>query len=63
MQRFPILGSKYIKDIPWAAIEKHEKQALLNHSQTLKRLAQRGGLSPAEAIAVLTNSHLTYLSP
>lgn len=41
------------KSIPWAAIEPHEAQALRNHDQTLARLAERGGLDPVEAAAVL----------
>lgn len=43
--------------IPWAMIGPHERQAVRNHSQTLKRLAERGGLSPGEAIAVLDDRH------
>lgn len=40
--------------IPWAMIQEHEEQALDNHcGQSLERLAQRGGLSPSEAFAVL----------
>lgn len=39
--------------IPWDMIAPHERQADRNHYQTLKRLAERGGLSPAEAVAVL----------
>lgn len=39
--------------IPWDLIEPHERQAQANHSQTLTRLAERGGLSPDEALAVL----------
>lgn len=39
--------------LPWEMIEPHEKQALKNHSQTLERLAQRGGLCASEAVAVL----------
>jgi hypothetical protein len=40
--------------IPWAMIAPHEPQALWNHcGQSLERLAQRGGLAPCEAIAVL----------
>jgi hypothetical protein len=31
----------------------HEAQAYANHGQSLERLAQRGGLSPAEALAVV----------
>src|ERR1700677_5152883 len=39
--------------VPWQMILPHEKQALLNHYQTLRRLHERGGLSPGEAVAVL----------
>ncbi len=31
----------------------HEQQALRNHSETVARLAERGGLSACEAVAVL----------
>jgi hypothetical protein len=50
---FPIMGSEFIKAIPWDVIAPHEMQAGSNHSQTLERLAQRGGLSVNEACAVL----------
>ena len=39
--------------IPWSVIAPHERQADRNHGQTLKRLAERGGLSACEAVAVL----------
>ena len=39
--------------IPWSLIAPHEAQARRNHNQTLKRLAERLGLSPCEAVAVL----------
>lgn len=45
---FPILGSKTIKRVPWVLAEKCRQQAAANHSQTLERLAERGGLSPSE---------------
>jgi hypothetical protein len=60
-EMFPILGhyGKYPEgcpsSIPWAVIAPHEEQARRNHGQTLQRLAERGGLSPAEAVAVLTD--------
>jgi hypothetical protein len=41
------------RSIPWSLIAPHERQAERNHYQTLKRLAERGGLSPSEACAVL----------
>lgn len=51
---FPILHRKARRNqIPWAMIAPHESQALKNHDQTLERLAERGGLAPSEAVAVL----------
>ena len=41
---FPIMGGPAI---PWSMIRPHERQAERNHSQSLERLAQRGGLDPA----------------
>lgn len=50
-RRFPIQGGP---SIPWCVIALHENQAMKNHSgQSLERLAERGGLSPSEAVAVL----------
>ena len=58
---FPILGDPVIKAIPWAAIEPHDKQAQSNHGgQTLNRLAQRGGLDPTEAEAVMLDRSYPY---
>lgn len=60
---FPIMGCPRSKgcgcnyqtfQIPWAALAPHEQQAQKNHSQSLARLAERGGLSWGEAHAVLT---------
>lgn len=45
-RRFPIQGGP---SVPWWAMEPHGKQAERNHGQTLERLAERGGLGPAEA--------------
>lgn len=47
-------GLKYlVLSIPWAMIEPHAEQADKNHYQSLARLADRGGLSACEALAVL----------
>jgi hypothetical protein len=51
-ERFPIM-SKVVPSIPWAMIAPHEARALRNHGQTLRRLAERGGLSPDEAMRIL----------
>ncbi len=50
---FPIMGGQYIMAIPWSLITPHEKQAKSNHDQSLKRIAERGGLDPLEAVAVI----------
>lgn len=63
---FPILGGRFysdrVGDIPWDVIAPHEPQALRNHTQTLKRLAERGGLTPCEAVAVLEDRVWRWMS-
>lgn len=53
---FPILiggpdDARCPKFIRWEALD--EGQAFLNHAQSLDRLAERGGLSPCEALALI----------
>ncbi len=61
MKEFPIMTKKGREYIPYDVIKQHEEQALKNHcGQTLDRLAARGGLSWAEAYAVLTDSKFPY---
>jgi len=50
-KRFPVLSGGMT--VPWGMVLPHEPQALTNHQQTLKRLAERGGLSWAELLCVL----------
>lgn len=55
-REFPILAAERggLRSIPWAMIAPHDDQATKNHDgQSLARLAQRGGLCYAEAIAIL----------
>ena len=62
-RRFPIIGGP---SILWTVLAPHEQQAEKNHGQSLERLAERGGLSPAEAVAVLEDRdwmHRVVLSP
>lgn len=47
----PVMGSKHLKSMPMAML--NEKQAKHNHGQTLGRLAERGGICPAEALAIM----------
>jgi hypothetical protein len=48
----PILRRPDFK-LPWSLIAPHERQAMVNHGQTLERLAERGGLGFTEAEAVI----------
>lgn len=50
---YPILGSRPTQYIPRGLLMRHEDQAWKNHGQSLTQLAQRGGLSWAEALAVI----------
>lgn len=56
---FPIMGCDHRNPetsgfwIPWAFIGPHDRQAQINHRQTLERLARRGGLSTVEALQVV----------
>ncbi len=47
------LSAEGLNPIPWDIIASHEHQAQENHGQTLKRLAERGGLGVSEAVAIL----------
>jgi hypothetical protein len=44
-----------LTSVPWGLMAPHEARALKNHDQTLRRLAERGGLSPREAWCVLND--------
>ena len=45
--------------LPLAMFAGHDEQAKINHGQTLEVLASRGGLSPAEALAILDDEDWT----
>lgn len=51
----PIMSSKYLKSMPMAMLDNN--QAKKNHGQTLERLAERGGLAPSEALAIMDGVH------
>lgn len=67
LKRFKIIkDSHFNKDlqrcpdfVPWDLVAPHEKQAKENHSQTLERLNERGGLSPKELYAVVNDKSLS----
>lgn len=41
------------RQVPWDLVFAHQGQCLTNHEQTVQRLAERGGLSPSELVAIL----------
>lgn len=51
MSDMPIMKSKYLTSMPMAML--NDKQAIRNHGQSLKRLAERGGLASSEALAIM----------
>jgi len=46
--------------IPWALVEAHEDRALANHAQDLRRLNERGGMSPFELYLLLEDLPFTH---
>ncbi len=56
VRKFKELGCP--RNVPWYLVAPHENRAWLNHGQTLKRLSERGGLSPKEMVCLLTDNSL-----
>jgi hypothetical protein len=58
---FPVLNHRAdnfpLSSVPWGFVAPHEAQARRNHDQTLQRLAERGGLSAKEMLAVVSGKH------
>lgn len=50
---YPVLGGRQKEYIPFGVLAPHEEQALINHGQSLERLAERGGLGWSEMLAIL----------
>lgn len=48
--------------IPEELVLRHDAQARINHSQSVRRLWERGGLAPAELAAVLNNRKYRAMS-
>lgn len=57
-RRFPVIRGQsraprdvtatWPRSVPWSFVERFRERAESNHSQTLERLAERGGLAPDE---------------
>lgn len=55
--KYPVIGTKPQEYIPHEVLIPHEKRAIYNHGgQSLKRLAERGGLSWYEILCVLEDT-------
>lgn len=54
--RFPVHSQDrhLLKSVPWALLEPFEQRAQLVHKQSLKQLAERGGLGIVELYVLLT---------
>jgi hypothetical protein len=53
------------RTVPWGLVWPHDAQARKNHGhwQGVKRLNERGGLSPSELVAVLTGVCWSKIDP
>jgi hypothetical protein len=47
--------------VRWELVAPYEAQAIANHDQTFKRLAERGGLDPSELRAVVEGTSMREL--
>lgn len=48
-------GLEPLDNLPWDVIAPHEAQAQRNHSQSLKQIKSRGGLSVKEAACIVSD--------
>lgn len=63
-ERLAAAGIPVPDSIPWAMIEPHAERAAANHgSQSLERLAERGGLDAGEIVAILRNWSFQLMTP
>lgn len=61
-RKYSIIGTNPQEYIQWDVLLPHEPQAMRNHGgQTLKRLAERGGLSWQEVFAVINDKTWTQI--
>ena len=53
LENMPVMKCANIKSIPMHLLAPYEKQALRNHSQSLHRLAERGGMAACEILGMV----------
>lgn len=56
-----VLGTKHT--IPMGLMMEHKKQAYTNHGQSLDHLDERGGVSAAEAVAIIEDRKFSNIDP
>lgn len=62
-ENMPVMRGKSIKSIPMALLQPYEEQTLRNHSQSLQRLAERGGMDPCEILGIVQGLRWSQLKP
>ena len=63
LENMPVMHGKQIKSIPMRLLLPYEEQALRNHSQSLQRLAERGGMDPCEIYGMVRGLRWSQLKP
>lgn len=63
LENMPVMRGKNIKSIPMVLLQPYEEQALRNHSQSLQRLAERGGMDSCEILGIVRGLRWSQLKP
>jgi hypothetical protein len=53
LENMPVMRGVNIKQISMKLLQPYEEQALRNHSQSLQRLAERGGMNACEILGII----------
>lgn len=62
-ENMPVMRGVNIKKIPMKLLQPYEEQALRNHSQSLQRLAERGGMDACEILGIVHGLRWRQLKP
>ena len=61
LENMPVMKGVNIKSIPMRLLQPYEEQALRNHSQSLQRLAERGGMDSSEFLGMVSGLRWSLL--
>ncbi|MFJ7312567.1 hypothetical protein ACIQVE_07300 [Pseudomonas sp. NPDC098747] len=53
LENMPVMKGVNIKSVPMHLLMPYERQAVRNHSRSLQRLAERGGMSSCEILGII----------